>query len=419
LSEQLVTREEGVHQVEDWAEVHRLFHRERMAKAAIARRLGMSRNTVDRLVALHKPPRYVRTAAGSQLDPFADRIAAMLAEDPTVRATVIRERLRPDGYGGGITILKEHLAKVRPAFLAARTYQRTTYAPGEIGQVDWWHTGVGVPVGHGRTREAFGLVTTLPFSAAHAITFTLSRTTADLRSGLVGCLVRLGGVPGALVFDNDTSVVASGTGSRARLHDDVAGLLGALHARAVVLRPADPEAKGGVERTIGYAETSFLPLRTFASLDDLQGQHDAWAADVAYHRHIRRLGGTVADRYAAERPHLAPMPDPVPDTDLRLEARAGRDAFVRVAGVDYSVPPAFAGRRIAARVGSHQVTLLCEGTEIARHRRSFAPADVVLDPAHGRALRLAREARDRLRGGDHELPAVDLGRYDRLWDVGA
>lgn len=46
-------------------------------------------------------------------------------------------------------------------------------------------------------------------------------------------------------------------------------------------------------------------------------------------------------------------------------------------------------------------------------------ADVVLDPAHGRAMRLAREARDRLADGDVELPVVDLGRYDALWDVPA
>jgi transposase len=408
-----------VHQVEDWAEVNRLFHREGLPKAAIARRLVMSRNTVDRLLGLRKPPQYVRTPAGSQLDPFAERIAAMLAEDPTVRATVIRERLRPAGYSGGITILKEHLARVRPAFLATRTYQRTSYAPGELGQVDWWHTGAHVPVGRGRTREAFGLVTALPFSAAHATTFSLSRTVADLRVGLVGCVARLGGVPGAFVFDNDASVVASRTGSRARLHDEVAGLLGALHARAVVLRPADPEAKGSVERTIGYLETSFLPLRTFASLDDLQSQHDVWTAEVAYRRHIRRLGGTVAERYAAERPYLAPVPDPVPDTDLQLEARAGRDAFVRVLGVDYSVPPAFANRRIAVRVSPTTVRLTCEGTEVAAHARSYVPADAVLAPAHGRAIRLAREARDRLAAGDPELPAVDLERYDRLWEVTA
>jgi transposase len=406
-----------VHQVEDWAEVHRLFHREGRPKAVIARQLAMSRNTVERLLGLTEPPRYVRRPTGSQLDPFTERIAAMLAAEPTVRATVIRERLRPLGYGGGITILKDHLTRVRPTFLAARAFQRTTYQPGEIGQVDWWHTGVHVPVGRGVSREAFGLVTTLPFSAAHAMTFTLSRTVGDLRPALVGCLERLGGVPEKLVFDNDASVVASGSGSRARLHDEVTGLLGALRTKPVVLRPARPTSKGNVERTIGYAETSFLPLRDFTSLDDLQDQHDAWASDIAYRRHIRRLGARVAERYAVERGFLGRLPDPRPDTDLHLEARAGKDAFVRVLGVDYSVPPAFVGRRVTIRVTPTSVRLASEGSEIATHRRSFVPADVVLAPAHGRAIRLAREARDRLVAGDVELPEIDLARYDAL--VGA
>ena len=35
--------------MQDWAEVHRLFHREHWTKTAIAEKLGMSRNTVDRL----------------------------------------------------------------------------------------------------------------------------------------------------------------------------------------------------------------------------------------------------------------------------------------------------------------------------------------------------------------------------------
>ncbi|HEX9044931.1 MAG TPA: IS21 family transposase [Candidatus Limnocylindrales bacterium] len=406
--------------MEDWAEVHRLFEREGLPKAAIARRLGMSRNTVERLLSLAEAPRYVRAPAGSQLDAFAPRIAELLAQDPTARATVIRERLRADGYRGGITILKEHLATVRPAFLAARrVYGRTAYRPGEIGQVDWWHTGAQVPVGRGRTREAFGLVTTLPFSDAHAIAFSFGMTLADVRAGLLACLVRLGGVPEVLVFDNDTSVVASGTGSRARLHPELAGLLGSLRARPLVLRPADPEAKGAVERTVGYAETSFLPLREFASLEDLQGQHDAWAAEVAWARHVRRLGGTVAERAAAERDHLFALPDPLPDIELHAEARAGRDAFVRVRDVDYSVPPAYAGRRIGIHVSPETVRLTCEGVEIARHARSFVPADVVSDPAHERAYRAARDARRRLRAGDAELPAVDLARYDALWGIGA
>lgn len=402
--------------MEDWAEVHRLAHRERLSKAAIARRLGMSRNTVDRLLRLDEPPRYVRTPSGSQLVPFAARIAAMLDADPSVRATVIRERLRADGYRGGITILKEHLARVRPGFLAARAYQRTTYRPGEIGQVDWWHTGWRIPVGREQAREAFGLVATLPWSGAHATVFTLGRTVGDLRPALAGCLERLGGVPEALVFDNDASVVASREGGRPRLHAEVSGLLGAFRTRAIVARPGQPEAKGSAERTIGYLETSFGPLRTFSSLADLQGQHDTWAIEVAFARRLRRTGTTVAGGWAVERGHLGALPMPMPDTDLHLETRAVK-GWVRVLTADYSVPPIHADRMVAIRVTPTAVHLAAEGRPIAVHARSFVPADVVLDPAHGRATRLAREARRRLTGGDVELPAVDLARYDALWDV--
>lgn len=402
--------------MEDWAEVHRLSHREGVAKAAIARRLGMSRNTVDRLLGLAEPPRYVRAPQGSQLDAFADAIAAMLAIDPTVRATVVRERLRPDGFTGGISILKEHLARVRPGFLAARAFQRTSYRPGEIGQVDWWHTGTQVPVGRGQRREAFGLVTTLPWSGAHATVFSLGRTVGDLRPSLLGCTERLDGVPEAYVFDNDASVVASREGGRARLHAEVSGLLGALHTRAVVLRPRRPTSKGSAERTIGYLETSFLPLRTFASLDDLQGQHDDWASRVAFRRRLRRTGTSVEGAWAVERGHLARLPEPRPDTDLHLEARAVK-GWVRVLSADYSVPPAYADRRVSVRVTPSAVHLASEGAEVAVHRRSFVPADVVLDVAHGRAVRLAREARERLVQGDIGLPAVDLAAYDELWEV--
>jgi transposase len=52
--------------VKDWAEVHRLFERENLSKSAISRRLGMSRNTVARLLELPEPPRYTRAPDRSQ-----------------------------------------------------------------------------------------------------------------------------------------------------------------------------------------------------------------------------------------------------------------------------------------------------------------------------------------------------------------
>ncbi len=170
-------------------------------------------------------------------------------------------------------------------------------------------------------------------------------------------------------------------------------------------------------RSNGYLETSFLPLRRFEDLADLQAQSDAWTAGTAWRRYHRRLGARVIEALTVERAELAALPDPAPGVDRHLEVRVSRDGFVRVAGVDYSLPPGYAGRRVAVRLSLHDLELFCEGRRIAAHARSYVPCDVIRDPAHMQALAAAQEARGRLKGGEPELPAVDLARYDAL--VGA
>ncbi len=400
--------------VQDWAEVHRLFHRDGLTKSAIARRMGMSRTTVIELLARDGPPRYERRPTGSMLDPYRDEIRRMLADDPDVAATVVLERIRRSGFEGRITIVRDFVARVRPEFARAAAFQRTSYLPGEIGQVDWWHTGIKVEVGRGSLREALGLVVTLPASAAHAVTFTLAKDVPGFLAGLLGALEKLGGVPEHLVFDNDTSIVASRRGGVARLHLEVAALLGQLAVKPVVLKPATPTSKGQVERTIRFLETSFVPLRTFTGLGDLQVQHDTWAAEVAYTRHHRRIGAVVADAWATEKRWLRPLPDPLPDVSRQLETRVGKDCFVRVGNVDYSVPPGLAGRRVQLQVTLEKVVVQLEGTVIAEHERSWIPADVVMAPTHLRLLREHRDARKALRAGDVDVPTPDLAAWDAI-----
>jgi transposase len=406
-----------VFKVQEWAEVHRLHDVEHVSKAGIATKLGMSRNTVSRLLSLAEPPRYAREPSGSVLDPFKDEIAAMLDSDPKAPATVMLQHLRRSGYAGGITILKEHLGKVRPSFRGARTFQRTSYLPGEISQLDWWHTGRQIPVGKGASREAFGLVATLPASAAHAAVFTFARTMADLLAASLGCFERLGGAPEKVVCDNDPGIVRDRVDRRAILHDEVAAFFGALGTKVIVLNPGDPQAKGSVERTNGYFDRSFLSLRSFCDIEDLQSQHDDWAAEIAFRRHHRRVGAKVHDAWVVERGFLRSLPDPRPDTSTHTEARISRDGFCRVKDVDYSVPPGLAGRRVQIRLSLTQVLVHLEGHEIAHHTRSYVPADVVISPSHARALRLAREARSRLRDASQEMPEIDLSRYDRAFSL--
>jgi hypothetical protein len=154
----------------------------------------MSRNTVGRLLELSEAPRYERAAMRSKLDPHRGSIGRLLDVNPKVPATVIIEYLRRDGCQGGITILKDYLVQVRPLFVQARSYQRTSYLPGEVGHTDWWEPGVSVPVERRVTREVFGLVTTLPHSAAHATLFSFSKTMADFLPAFSGTLQPLGGV---------------------------------------------------------------------------------------------------------------------------------------------------------------------------------------------------------------------------------
>ena len=77
--------------VEDWAEIRRLHRAEGMAIKAVARRLGIARNTVRKALASTEPPRYQRAAKGSIVDAIEPQIRALLAEYPQMPATVIGE----------------------------------------------------------------------------------------------------------------------------------------------------------------------------------------------------------------------------------------------------------------------------------------------------------------------------------------
>jgi transposase len=60
---------------------------------AIARALGISRNTVRAAIASGGPPKYERRPAGSIVDVVEPRIRELLQATPTMPSTVIAERI--------------------------------------------------------------------------------------------------------------------------------------------------------------------------------------------------------------------------------------------------------------------------------------------------------------------------------------
>ena len=377
--------------VEDWAEIRRLRRAEGLPIKAIARIKGISKNTVKAALAADGPPRYERAPAGSIVDEVEPRIRELLAVYPQMPATVIAERI---GWTRSIRVLSARVALLRPAYLAPDPVSRTAYAVGEVAQCDLWFPDVEVPVGFGQMRTATALpvlVMVCAYSRWLSALLLPSRTAADLFAGWWAILAGLGAVPRVLVWDGESAVGRYRRGG-AELTEPCQGFRGTLAAKVVICRPADPEAKGLVERANGFLETSFLPGRTFTSPADFNVQLGEWLAQVNTRRR-RAIGCAPCDRITADRAAMLALPPVAPVTGWRNSLILPRDHYVRLDANDYSVHPQVIGQRVEVVADLSRVLVHAGGTVVADHARCWARAQVLTDPAHLGAAKLLRRER--------------------------
>jgi transposase len=329
---------------------------------------------------------------------------------------VIAERV---GWERGLTVLKDRVRELRPAYLPPDPASRTAYDPGELAQCDFWFPPVTVPVGFGQERGPTRLpVLTMVSGYSRWLSAVLvpSRHGQDLFAGWWRLIAALGGVPRALVWDGEGAIGRWRAG-KPELTAECQAFRGTLGTRVVVCRPADPEAKGLVERANGYLETSFLPGRRFASPEDFNAQLAEWCATV--NGRVRRaLGCAPADRIAADRQAMLCLPPVAPETGWRSALRLPRDHYVRLDANDYSVHPAVIGRRIEVVAGLDRVRGFCGGQVVADHQRAWAWHQVITDPEHKAAAAGLRRQRV---GVLRPAPAPDVEQrsldvYDALAD---
>jgi transposase len=400
---------EGVLDVEGWAELRREHFVRGVSIKELARRTGMSRNTIRAALRSTTPPRYERAPVGSKLDPFKPEIHRLLKRDVTLTAQRIRELIAPLGFVGGKTIVDDYVREVRPLFLPLRTYQRTIYRPGEICQFDLWEPAREIAVGHGQTRRGWVVIACLGYSRAGAGTLIFSKEIPDLLFGIRRCLWRLGALPQTLVWDRQAGLHAGG----GRPTEAFASFCGQFGVGWVILDAGDAQAKGLLERSHRFMRTNFEPGRRFANPLDFQLQFDGWCEKVNQRVH-RSVRAVPIERLIQEQDRMRPLPDPMPDCDRRMVVRVPQQPFLRVDRNDYSIDPAFAGRRVEVRVSQRQVTavVLDSGELACQHRRCFAGGLTLVDSAHQTELEYQR-ARRRQRH-EVEVEIRPLARYDAL-----
>ena len=398
--------------VEDWAEIRRLRRSEGVSISEIARVMGCSRNTVKAALASEGPPRYERARSGLLVDEYQPGIRELLSAFPRMPATVIAERV---GWPYSIRTLSGRVAELRPAYLPPDPASRTAYVAGEIAQCDFWFPDIELPVGFGQTRAAklLPVLTMVCGYSRFALAMLLpSRSAEDLYAGWWQLISRLGAVPKVLVWDGE-GAVGRWRARRVELTAECQAFRGTLAMKVIICKPADPEAKGLVERLHDYLERSFLPGRRFVSPQDFNSQLAGFLARANSRQH-RVLGCRPLDRVDADRQAMLALPPVPPTTGWRQLLRLPRDHYVRLDGNDYSVHPVAIGRRVVVSADLDRVRVTCDGSLVADHERVWAKHQTISDLEHLVAAKVLRRGRiDLVRpSAQTEVEIRSLAAYD-------
>ena len=355
----------------------------------IAQELDLNVKTVR--VWIEKPyERRAHSPRVSKLDPFKGRITAWLDAND-LSAQQVFQRLQESGFGGGVSIVKEYVYKIRPPRREA--FLKLEFAPGDTAQVDWgeWKS---ITVGNTRRRLYF-FVMVLAWSRRMYVEFTLSQSMEHFLACHVNAFHVLG-VPHKIMVDNlRCAVLHHPRGGPVQYNPRYLDFAGHYGFEPVACAPAKGNEKGRVERGVGYVKSNFLngmDLPDFAALNPAVRVWMETVADVRLHRETQRR---PIDLWREELAHLQSV-NPRPfDVGRVLSLRASRQFRVTVDTNHYSVPHRFVGYPMTVKVYPDRICVYYEGSLVAHHDRSYERQQDIQDPDHSKELVTQRHhARD-------------------------
>ena len=273
-----------------------------LSKAVIARQLDVSRGVIyhwirtgqlDRDVSGDSPRR--RTGRTTKLDPYLPIVTTRLATYPALSAVRLFDEVRAAGYAGGITQLRDVVARLRPRPEPAPVVRFET-PPGHQAQVDF--ADVQFPWG-----KRFALLVVLGYSRLLWLRFYPRQTMAVVMEGLERAFAAFGGVPRELLFDQmKTVITADRRPDGGKLLENAEFLRFAAHwgFRIRACRPYRAQTKGKVERPIAYVRGNLIYGRDVLGDADLAAQADHWLERTANARVHGTTGAVPRERFEQE-----------------------------------------------------------------------------------------------------------------------
>ncbi|MBV1800518.1 IS21 family transposase [Siccirubricoccus sp. G192] len=376
--------------VELYGRVRHACHVEGLSIREAARRFGLHRNTVRKMLAFSVPPGYRRRGppARPRLGPFTALIDRILEEDRSAPAKQrhtakrIHDRLRAEhGFAGSYTTVKDYVrqrrAEVREVFVPL------VHPPGHA-QADF---GEAVAVIGGVERKIHFFCLDLPHSDACFVKAYPAERLEAFCDGHNAAFAFFGGVPQSILYDNTKLAVArirdDGTRERTRGFAE-------LQSHYLFLdrfgRPGKGNDKGKVEGLVGYARRNFLvPVPRVESFAALNAHLERRCLDRLDHR-VRGHAEGIGERLERDLAALQRRPGAPYEACDRKAGRVSALSLVRYDRNDYSVPTAYGHRAVLVRGYVEEVLIACGAEVIARHPRSYAREDFIFEPLHYLAL---------------------------------
>jgi transposase len=363
--------------------IRRWRHRDHFSIREIARRTGLSRNTVRKYLRSDGvEPRFNATDRPSKLDPYADKLSLMLRQEAgksrKQKRTIkqLHADLKALGYDGSYN----RVAAFARDWKEARHREQQTigrgafvplaFLPGEAFQFDWsedWAVIAGE-----RTKLQVAHFK-LAYSRAFIVRAYRQQTHEMLFDAHNHAFRVLGGVPRRGIYDNmRTAVDKVGRGKQRQVNVRFSAMVSHFLFEAEFCNPAAGWEKGQVEKNVQDARHRlWQPMPSFASLEALNEWLETRCRELWTQNAHGAHPGVIADAWAEEVPCLMQTSRPF-DGFVEYANRVSPTCLVHLERNRYSVPASFANRPVSLRVYPERIVVAAEGQIVCEHRRVFA-----------------------------------------------
>jgi len=184
------------------------------------------------------------------------------------------------------------------------------------------------------------------------------------------------------MVDNSNVVVAAGTGSAMLPAPEMVAFAERYGFVWCAHEKGDANRSARVEAPFHRIEQGFLAGEDFADWADLN-QRARQTCEIWNAKFSSKLHASRRELFAAEQPHLLPLPLHVPEVYQLSTRIVDAEGYVNVNRIRYSVPYQLIGRTLEVRETLDRVDIYAGPRRIATHMRTYGEADTrITDPAH-------------------------------------